>query len=86
MFQNDLKEKVVNGVSTTEHENVKREIPESKKNLESALKANVTLTNQVKEISNVYSRCDAEKESLKDEIAALVGERLSFQAENKKLK
>lgn len=41
---------------------------------------------QVKEILDVHSRCDVEKEALKDEITALIAERLSLQTENENLK
>ena len=49
-----LREETINGVSTTEFENVKKELVESSKSLESDLEANLTLTNQIKELSDVY--------------------------------
>jgi len=86
LISKKLKEEVVNGVSTTEHENLKRKPVEFGKSLQFALDANLALTAQIKEISYVHSCCDVKKESLKDEICILAAEKLSLQAENEKLK
>lgn len=59
------KEETINGVSTTKHEKVKRELVESEKSLEYMLGANTALTNQIKQILDIHSRCDAEKEVLR---------------------
>jgi len=81
-----LKEEAINGISTTKFENVKKEFVDYGKSLESSLEANMTLTNQIKELLDVHSHCEIEKKSLKDEIAGLTAERLSLQVEIRKLK
>ena len=58
---------------------MKAELSESGKKLDS-------LTAQVKELSNVNVQHEAEKESLKDEIANLTADRLKFHDENHQLK
>jgi len=73
-----LREETVNGISSTEFENLKRELVDFSKSLESALEANLTLNNQIKELSDVHAYCETEKESLKDEIAGMTAERLTF--------
>ena len=65
---------------------MKKELAESSKSFESAIEANLALTNQLKELSDVHAHCEAEEESLKDEIVGLTAERLSFQDEIQKLK
>ncbi|KAK7342430.1 hypothetical protein VNO80_25382 [Phaseolus coccineus] len=54
--------------------------------IQSALDTNTALLAQVKEILDVHSPCDAKKEALKDEIAAMVVEKLSMQIEIDNLK
>jgi len=63
LISKKLKKEAINSVSTTEHENLKREIVESGKSLQPALDANLALTAQIKEILDVHSCYDAEKES-----------------------
>ena len=65
---------------------MKKELAESSKSLESSLEANLTLTNQIKELSDAHAHCKAEKELLKDEISSLTAKRLTFQGEIQRLK
>ena len=50
MIAKIVREETTNGISTTEFQNVKRELAESSKSLESALEANLSLTIQIKEL------------------------------------
>ena len=55
LISKKLKEEVVNDASTTEHKNLKRELAESRSSLQSTIDANLALTAQIKEISDVHS-------------------------------
>jgi len=86
LFGKIIKEESITGISSSELENLKKELAKLGKNLKLALEANSSLTTKVKELSNVNAQYKDEKEPLKDEIVGLTGESLKLHGENQQLK